>query len=466
MSALLLIGKDAAMLTILIAPNEDGYGPSSLAYHLVRAFLGCQEEIGKRVAILIRTGTKVDYNRDLYRGLLSDALAPGKVSIEPVHNLIQLTKSQDGRLDLLASFKHLLQYVELEKEYLSRPLPQVDLALDIGVPALAKACAAKNIPCFTVFDHSWGRTFTRLISEHELSGTAKLPRNIRLQDLRRALRAIASGEAATRKVFLCSPPVTPTEYRTYWESVAKVEGIGGCLGVPPDAAASEAWRQSARRVLELRGSSAAVLVSGGGTPVWDETLPRLIRGCVASDRRRKLRYNVLVFASADVRERITGVALEPTARTQKMQRDYAAGRSISARWVEHWRPEGCRRVHVLGKLVNCPYQALLAGTDLVVSRAGGATVNDAIACGVPLLLVPEPGHWQVEAIHQAVIDQGYGLPLPHAEFVNDPVGALDARVQPFKPVWDHIRTQMLRVPRGCENSLVRRMLEEVGLGGK
>lgn len=84
---------------ILIAVNEDGFGPSSMAYHLVHALL----ESCKNCAIILRTGTKDDFNRRLYADVLSQEPAPGHVCIDAFHNLIQLVNRGDGRIDAESS---------------------------------------------------------------------------------------------------------------------------------------------------------------------------------------------------------------------------------------------------------------------------------------------------------------------------------------------------------------------------
>lgn len=462
---------------ILVAPNEDGFGPSSLAYHLVRAFLACARDFRRQIRVVIRTGTKVRYNSDLHWGTLSGAPEDGLVSIEPVNNVIQLKKTVDGGLDTIASLNDLVQYPALQRGYVNQPMPAVDVAVDIGVPALARACANREVPCFTVFDHSWGFTFRRILLDQHASvlsavsaselGTAH--RNIEPSEtIRVALNLLETDESTSRRVFLFDSPLTSQLYWAHWRRLTpNVEAVGGCLGGPTDETERKLWHESARQILELQpaDNSTTVLVSAGGTPVWDEVLPRFVDQCAQADAHGQLNYHVFVFASAPVRKRITerGMSLSPTQRTLHMQAEYEQKKNTAERWVEQWIPPGCTKVHILGNAVNCTYQAIIAGVDLVLSRAGGATVNDSIACGVPMLLVPEPGHWQVQAIHTAVLDEGYGLPLPHDEFVRDPKGALDARVHLFKPLWDHIRAQMSSVQRAREISVARRILHETGL---
>ena len=160
-----------------------------------------------------------------------------------------------------------------------------------------------------------------------------------------------------------------------------------------------------------------------------------------------------VFAPAPVRKRISGLG------------DKLSDGVVPAEMrVEQWSVAGSSKVHVLGEARGCTYQAIISGVNLVVSRAGGATVNDALACAVPLLLVPEPGHWQVDAIHKATIDEGYGVSLPYQEFVDQPSSAVHRRFLALESLWVQIRDRMRgTVKRGCEVGLVERILEEAGL---
>ena len=160
----------SASPSVLVAPNEDGFGPSSLAYHLVRSLLRRLPDC----RITLRTGTKVDYNKGLYANIYSERPAAGRVSIDEVHNIVQLKKREDGRIDPIASLEGLLRYPALRRTYLKRPLHGAQLAIELGVPALASAAADQGIPCFTVFDHSWSLTFGRILLEHRVSEFASI----------------------------------------------------------------------------------------------------------------------------------------------------------------------------------------------------------------------------------------------------------------------------------------------------
>ena len=57
----------------------------------------------------------------------------------------------------------------------------------------------------------------------------------------------------------------------------------------------------------------------------------------------------------------------------------------------------------IGQVEAETHHVLFPAFDVVLTRAGGGTVNDAIACRVPLVLVEEPGMWQVEQIRQSCV---------------------------------------------------------------
>jgi len=71
------------------------------------------------------------------------------------------------------------------------------------------------------------------------------------------------------------------------------------------------------------------------------------------------------------------------------------------------------------------YQDIIDGVTLIVTRAGGATVNDAIARRIPLVFVSEQGHWQVEAIRKEVEAQHLAAEgIPYEVFTEDPAEAV------------------------------------------
>jgi len=77
-------------------------------------------------------------------------------------------------------------------------------------------------------------------------------------------------------------------------------------------------------------------------------------------------------------------------------------------------------VACVGTLRGETHHALFPGFDLVLTRAGGGTVNDALASGVPLVLVEERGMWQVEQVRRACGRLGLARSVGLDEFRADP----------------------------------------------
>jgi UDP-N-acetylglucosamine:LPS N-acetylglucosamine transferase len=69
-------------------------------------------------------------------------------------------------------------------------------------------------------------------------------------------------------------------------------------------------------------------------------------------------------------------------------------------------------------------QELLPAVTLLVTRAGGGTVNDAVACRVPFVCVREPTQRQVAAILAACERQGLTRPIDYDDFLGDPIGTI------------------------------------------
>jgi hypothetical protein len=69
-----------------------------------------------------------------------------------------------------------------------------------------------------------------------------------------------------------------------------------------------------------------------------------------------------------------------------------------------------------GAIDGATVQGLLPGIDLVITRAGGGIVNDAIACRVPFICVEEPNHLQVEMIRQNCEDGSLTRTIRIGEF--------------------------------------------------
>jgi hypothetical protein len=370
-----------------------------------------------------------------------------------------LPRDADGLIDRVETLEGLKRYPQQRVAY-SQALTQSDvlkervqkvcLAIDIGVPSLAIAAKQWKIPRFTVFDHSWSFTFQAIWLEQEFRNAASFFRlQNPLEELRAAVDILEHDEATAKQVFLFPPPGTAPEYWKHWERVSAVvpSDIRGVFGGPADSETAARWRQEARNTLRLNEDDKAVLISAGGTGVWDTTLIALVDGYA---EKINLLYHVFVFAPHLVNKFQSKLS---KATVQQM-----------GRRVELFDHRDNPRVHVLGETPGYTYQNVIAGVDVVISRAGWATVNDAIACAKPLVLVAEPHHWQVETIRRMAVDDGYAVSVSYEKFKKSPVETLEEQIRllgiglPSPSLWDAIQKKMSTCSRNRETSVAESLL--------
>lgn len=345
-------------MKIALVPNDDGYGPSALGFYISKNFL----ERGH--SLIVRNKSAQELNQNFYGGKKTK----GMVSLDSVFGGIMLKKTNEG-IDFLGSFTNIGNYSKNSDEYV---LPKdVAFVVDIGTPAAVRAAKRQRKPAFTVFDHSWGKTYQMLLDEFWKSIVKALVLKYQekkiLQDLlnrsklKKAMERIREDEAQTRKVFLFPYYITPECYYQYWESLGvEIKDIGGVLGKPKVA------RKEARRRMGIDDTDPeqTVYILGGGTSVWDAKLPQMI----SQLQRKKLKYNAVIFD-----------------RNIKKPGKYERLTS---------------NLFKIGPVKRETIQAILPGIDLIITRAGGGIVNDAIACRVPFVCVEEPGQMQVEMIRK------------------------------------------------------------------
>ncbi|MBN1608905.1 MAG: ROK family protein [Polyangiaceae bacterium] len=221
---------------LLVVPNEDGLGPSSLCFYVVREMLERQRlrrgGIGPG-SIVVRNETRATYNEAVYRS----AIDRGCLRVERIHGIIQLGK-KSGRLGFEESLTNLLNYERLCRMYASIPLGRDERrcvgVLDIGTPAATGAAWMRAVPRATLFDHMWSTTFEKIVAEyvgdHTFSEGTKQPS----ARVRQAIEAIRGDERKTNVVFLFPSFLTPEDYRLAWrDTPAAVVEIGGVLGGNP-----------------------------------------------------------------------------------------------------------------------------------------------------------------------------------------------------------------------------------------
>ena len=144
---------------ILIIPNEDGFGPSSLASHIVKELVRRDGNIH----ITVWNKSRINYNKSLYTNFAGFNI----ISLQPVWNLIQLAKdSKTGYVSLKGTLDTINNYRHNSDNY---PGPRMrtdfDMVVDIGVPSATRWAQKAGIPCITVFDHAWGKTLAMIFDD-------------------------------------------------------------------------------------------------------------------------------------------------------------------------------------------------------------------------------------------------------------------------------------------------------------
>ena len=385
---------------VLVVPNGDGFGPSALCSHVVRDLLSRHSSL----RVTIRTG-KALYNARLFGDT-------GRVTIEAATGGIRLEKVK-GRTSIPKTLAALDQYCAWSKAF---PIgDDVDVVFEFGVPAAARRASERGIPRVSLFDHCWSRTLVTILEEQQksyesLSHWHQWSQAEQQEWLQLAAR-IQEDEAATNNLFTLPPFLTPEAYTKYWREEIGVEPrqLDGVLGGSPSRS-----RAQACAALGLTDPVPAILVQGGDTPAWDGVLPRLIDEL----RQREGRADPYVVIYAPER---LGLA-----------------------------PLQGPRLKMLGPPSGGTIQEILPAIDFMVTRAGGGSVNDAVACRVPFVCVEEPGHAQVMAILDACEARGLTRRIGWSSF--SAAAILDA--------WRSAHgTDVLRaVPNGAERTVAAAIL--------
>jgi len=351
---------------VLIAPNEDGYGTSAWTVRIARALAAAGVE---HIEVAVVTP-----RREAYHRLRHD---PNRVTVTRlcgVEHWIELPKSKgtvDARLAVESLIPHYPRYRETYKREITPLLERADLVIELGVPPMGFAVQRfPHLRRVTVFDHAWSHTL------REMAELAGVPAGKELELMR-------DDEAASQDVWLFPEPITPRVYLEYWHDLISgsprvLPGCFGGLSIGP-----------ARRLLGIPSSAQAVLISASGTPVWDGLLHRLVASFLACEPE----YFVVIN-----------------------NRHHADRLGVHFRWHRTAAMPGIEahlaRVGATGRVLfldavrGDSYQAIIPAFDLILTRAGGGVVNDAIAFRVPLTLVQEPGHTQVERIRHSCLDLG------------------------------------------------------------
>ncbi len=397
---------------IVIFPNEDGFGTSVWAMRLTKEFYRHKQV--SEIKVIVATDKRYIFHEDKYPPPYNSKVA----SVEKLHGInsrIELIK-KEGAVDVPESIKQcILSYPQSRSEHETTLTEQkvfqgVDLVIDFGVPQVVRAAYNENIMkkkeivVVTVFDHAWSLSLSRMIS----SDKTRVISSLEVQD---AIVDIQNDEALTQETFLFKEPICPIDYHAYWKKLLGHEPvvIPGSLGGPlstleyvcdprfknlhaeiknGDQCPQEAYkyaRQYSRKLLGIKNDAPTLFISGAGTPVWDGILKKLIDSYRDS---RPPNYNVVIYSPSEVNSRKIKL-IEESVKFNDIERKVLRGKFGEIIFIDHPIGEG--------------HPVLFPAFDLVLTRAGGGTVNDAMAFRVPLILVEEPSHWQVEQIRQSCL---------------------------------------------------------------
>jgi hypothetical protein len=412
-------------LRILAVPNEDGFGPSALLSYVVKELFSQHPD--SRVTVW--NEARADYNRSLYR----DLIAAGRVSVKPVNNLIQLAKdASTGEVSIAGTLALIGDYRAASGRYAAGVRPKsFDLVVEFGVPAVARWAAKHKLPCVSIGDHVWGQTLEMIHAAAAAPPTAR-----QRAQWRKLVAAIRRDEAFTRKLFLFPEFISPPLFRAHWRSVAPravVRRFSGVLG----GAASWSERQ-ARKYLDLTKPGRIVMIQGGDTPAWDALLQRLVP--------------VFLDAGAELETRRLNVAFYIPRRL--------AGHGVVVQLRDPAVARRCPRVRAFAPVPGGTTQGLFPFVNLLVTRAGGGTVNDAIACRTPFVCVREHSQSQVEATLAACLRRGLTRVLDEAALEADPLRAILAEAGRARDNRKLIAA-MRKVPNHMEKMLAKEILATV-----
>ncbi|MGH8547210.1 MAG: hypothetical protein ACRERU_01125 [Methylococcales bacterium] len=219
---------------------------------------------------------------------------------------------------------------------------------------------------------------------------------------------IEEDEVLATDVFLFQDYITPREFLSHWKR------LGFAPRILPGVFGTRVTQNEARTKLDSTlveyGQTPAppdrplVLVSPGGTPVWDDELPKLVEQVLDG-----IEQSYVLVLSKDLRKFFDD---HPglNARIQKSD-----------------------RIPYYGPVRGTMQQAILPAFDRIVTRAGGGTVNHALAAGVGLVFVEEP-QVQIKLIERECARLGpSGPPATLEEFRTDPKACIDRLVEMTLP---------------------------------
>ncbi|MCW5981997.1 MAG: hypothetical protein KIT09_28185 [Bryobacteraceae bacterium] len=404
---------------ILVVPNDDGYGPSALTSYLVKAILAERPDC----RITVWNDFAFEFNRQLY----TREIEQGTLEVSRVWNLVQLARPT-GDISIEATLRLMGSYREASDAYGSAAAGRMfDLVIDFGAPAAARWAACQGKLSVSVFDHCWSKTLRMILADQpDVPATAA-------KKWERLASEIQEDEEHSRRVFLFPEIIAPRIFADYWaERIGggAVQRFSGVFNEP------RRWRRAeAREFLGFTEPGAALLVQGGGSAVWDEPLRRLLAQLDdAGDRvLKRSDVNLALWLPGRLAEAPEAAVLDRRQRARRL------------------RP-------VPGGTI----QSILPAIDYLALRAGGGSVNDAVAHRKPFICVREPAQSQIEAI-LAECERGavtWGVEM--ARFREDPLGVLIEQQERLKAERAALRRRMREIPAHGERDLARQILTMLG----
>lgn len=389
-------------IRICVACNEDGFGPSAFAYYLVRRLIEAfASNTRASLDIRVLNFSAADFNRKLYGNL--------PVRVEPIDSLVRFEKA-NGEVHVPRTLERLQPYAARRESYANdvrQLLTDCAVAIDIGVPLFSRAAAQFKVPHrLTLFDHSWAATL-RLIASEEWQNLYQKnppPGPKESAQAERIAAVIEKDEACVADLFLFANFLTPDAFLNHWQRLGVAPQIlpgvlGGRVSRADACAKLDATLAEYGAQLPAPRHRPLVLLSPGGTPVWDDQLPKLLEQVLDAAEP-----DYILILSKDLGQFLGGRA------------DLLA------------RVHSSERLRYFGPLRGATQQAILPAFSRIVTRAGGGTVNDAIAAGVEFVFIEE-AQVQVKLIERECTSLGLtGAPATLEEFRADPKQCLDRLV--------------------------------------
>lgn len=425
---------------ICVACNEDGFGPSAFAYYLIRAIVDEWEEnkYNFDLEIPVLNNSAFNFNESIYSSFRY-IVRPVKLKRDSLIKLVKL----NGEVAVKETLKKLMDYENVRNEYSGEVrdnLSDSDIAIDIGVPLFVRSAKELGVKHrITLFDHSWAKTL-RLICEKGREDMYKLnpkPTASDRSDAERIASQIEEDEKCATEVYLFDSYITPNEFLEHWRKFTVptvLKGVLGSKGDPKDA------KNILNGLLKELGQQTVpdgkklVLISPGGTPVWSNLLPDMINQFVSS---KKTREYIPILSNPITADDKMAYSLK-----SKMKK------SDRIRWFEF----------VKGNT----QQIIMPAFDLVVTRAGGGTVNDALAAERCFICVEEP-QVQVVLIERECIKRGLIPFLPETridKFKENPVECIDSFFDFFNNKSDGFHCKV-DIKAGVERELARDILNRL-----